>query len=98
MNCNTKNCIYVLFCNSCNGTYVGQSGDELRSRTRVHRQHINTISDISLCVSKHIALCAMNVSPQFKILPIYKMKTEDTQGRLAMERHFIDKLKPSLNR
>lgn len=98
MDCDTKNFIYVLFCGSCNSRYVGQSGDLCRSRVRVHRQHINTISPLSLHVSRHIAECAKNIYPQFKILPIYKMRTESLQERLEMEKRFITMLKPSLNR
>ena len=98
MDCNTRNFIYVLFCNSCDASYVGQSGDELRSRTRVHRQHINNITHLSLPISRHIAECATNVYPKFKILPIYKMKTDNTQDRLNMEKHFMEKLKPTFNK
>ena len=97
MNCNSRNLIYVLFCNGCNQRYVGQSGDELRSRCRVHRQHISNPEDAPLFVSKHIKQCAGSLEPSFRILPIYKMKTEDKDQRIKMEMHFITKLCPSLN-
>ena len=97
MNCNSKNLIYVLFCNGCNQRYVGQSGDELRSRCRVHRQHISNPNEAPLFVSKHINQCAHSIVPSFQILPIYKMKTEDKDQRIRMEHHFINKLCPSLN-
>ena len=98
MNCNSKNLIYVLFCNSCNARYVGQSGCELRSRATGHRQNIREKDKAFLYVSKHIGDCAHSMDPPFRILPIYKMKSENEEERLKMERHFIIKLKPSLNR
>ena len=97
MNCNTKNLIYVLFCNGCNQRYVGQSGDELRNRCRVHRQHIKNPETAPLPLSKHISQCASSKDPQFYMLPIYKMKNENKDQRLKMEQHFIQKLCPSLN-
>ena len=98
MNCNTKNCIYALFCNSCQLFYIGETSTEIRSRVTVHRQQIETISHVSLHVSKHIAQCARSLYPKFKILPIYKMKTDSKHDRLKMEEHFISKLRPQLNR
>ena len=97
MNCNSRNLIYVLFCNGCNQRYVGQSGDELRSRCRVHRQHIKNPETAPLNLSKHISQCATSKDPQFRIFPIYKMQCEDKDQRLRMEQHFINKLCPSLN-
>ena len=97
MSCNSRNLIYVLFCNGCNKRYVGQTGDELRSRVRLHRQHINSPENAPLYVSTHINQCARQTEPKFHILPIYKVKVDDDSKRARIEKQFIQKLCPALN-
>ena len=97
MDCNTKNCIYVLICEGCTAFYIGQTND-LRLRINLHRNDIKYGK--KLYVDKHIHVCAKNKDLQFKVMPFFKLKgTNDTQtDREGMEKHFIDKYSPSLNR
>ena len=46
MNCESENLIYVLICKACDEYYIGQTGDKLRSRCRVHRQGVTNNSSI----------------------------------------------------
>ena len=82
MTCNSKNLIYMIFCINCTDTmYLGETGDTLRSRARVHRQQIHDPTIMNLKVSHHIHNCTkhIDVDEKFKILPIYKMPTEDVK-------------------
>lgn len=96
MNCDTENCIYVLVCVNCNKFYIGETNN-LRLRTNLHRDHIK--NNIGLNVSKHVHNCAnsKNLDKSFKIMPFYKVNTDDAQFRLTMEEYFIKKFKPALN-
>ena len=46
---------------------------------------------------QHIATCAGLEEPNFIVIPFYKMNDDDRTKRLLMEKHFIEKFKPSLN-
>ena len=94
---NDSNLIYVLTCNGCDKYYIGQTGDTLRSRTRIHRQQINDTSTSFIFASKHIAECAVNLGIKFKIFPFYKMQSNSKADRIAKEEYFIKKMEAQLN-
>ena len=96
MNCESENLIYAIFCNSCNKYYIGDTGDKLRNRIRVHRQGVTNNS--SIAVDRHIYTCAKSVDDKFKVIPFYKMKSNNRTERLEKEAYFIAKHKPELNR
>ncbi len=96
MDCTSRNVIYLMKCCGCHKTYVGETGDLLRNRMRVHRQQIKDEDKRILNVSHHIANCA-GKEPYFNIFPIYKMNTPNILLRREKEQVFIRKLKPSLN-
>ena len=96
MDCNSSNLIYVITCAGCNGQYIGETGDVLRNRVRVHRQHINDANTRQLKVSEHIDKCS-NKEPKFWIFPFYKLSNSDTTFRREKEQFFIRKAKPTLN-
>ena len=96
MNCSTKNVIYVLVCCGCKKIYIGETKTDLRTRVRLHRSNI--INNVGLYVSQHIFECTSQLDLKFKIMPIYKMGTEDTLSRKLKEKQFIDKFQPELNR
>lgn len=97
MDCDSKNVIYVIKCSGCTKTYIGQTGDKLRNRVRVHRQHVNDSRYRILRVSQHIADCTTRV-PAFYITPFYKMGSGTTDiERECKELFFIKRFKPSLN-
>lgn len=97
MSCISKNIIYVLFCNSCRKSYIGESSDFLNMRINTHRQQIKDSNLRHLLVSRHIFECNPNVALPFKIMPIYKMHNENPIQRLSVESDLIKKYKPSLN-
>ncbi len=96
MNCNSSNLIYVITCTGCNGQYIGETGDILRNRVRVHRQHVNDPNTRQLIVSEHIDNCA-KTEPKFYVFPFLKLNNNDTILRREKEQFFIRKFKPTLN-
>ena len=98
MTCYSTNLLYVLICSGCKNEYIGETGDTLRAKMRVHRQQIQDDNYRILHVSKHIHECAKEFHPQFKVMPFYKMSPDSTKiEREVKERQFIKKCKPSLN-
>ena len=97
MNCDSTNLIYVLICMGCDKYYIGETGDKLRNRTRVHRQGVQ--NNTSLFVDQHISECAINMTPMFKIFPFYSMLPNSTKtDRLVKEEYFRKKFKADFNR
>ena len=41
MDCTSQNLVYCMKCNGCGKDYIGQTGDQLKTRMTVHRQQIN---------------------------------------------------------
>ena len=95
--CQSKNLIYCITCNGCSKQYIGETGDTLRNRMTVHRQHIRESKYQILYVSKHIAACAQGILPQFSITPFYKMQNYEEFARKNKEKYFISVFKPELN-
>ena len=93
--CTTKNVIYVLICENCGEEYIGETGNQLKTRITVHRQQIRDENVRHLYVSKHIYQCGKG---KFKIFPFYKIKQDDEMERKMKEKLFINKFKPQLNR
>ena len=96
MSCDSENLIYVIFCNACNQYSLGETGDKLRSRTRVHRQGITNNSSIG--VDRHIYRCAKSLTEKYTVIPFFKMKSASRAERLEKEAYFISKFNPELNR
>lgn len=94
MNCETQNLIYIITCNGCKKQYVGETGNELKTRMTLHRQHIRHPECRKLGVSKHIAECGRG---GFTVFPFYKMDKEITSHRRNKETYFINIMKPELN-
>ena len=95
MNCKTKNVIYCMTCDGCGENYIGQTGNKVSDRVRVHKQQIRDPSVRNTACSEHFDVCGRG---QFKIFPFYKVKEESEQLRRAKEQYFISKFKPKLNR
>ena len=93
-----KNVVYVMKCGGCGEEYIGETGNLLRQRVTIHNQQIRDPKTRMLKVSEHIANCAHNLNPKYKIFPFYKMYSESTTLRRAKEKFFINTLKPKLNR
>jgi len=97
MSCETKNVIYVIRCCGCQKEYIGETGDFLRKRMTVHRQHINDKNERILFVSEHISECAMSLAPSFSVFPLLKIHTDNVSLRREKERYFIRLFQPALN-
>ena len=95
--CQTKNLIYCITCQGCKRQYIGETGDILRNRVRVHRQQIRQKEYRQLKLSEHLEQCAGSIEPCFLITPFYKMNVEDKMKRCLKEEFFINKFKPELN-
>ena len=96
--CTSRNLIYCMTCNGCGKKYIGETGGILRNRMTLHRQHIREKKYQILNVSKHISICAKGISPEFHVVPFYKLKTDNENQRKIKEKHFIDIFQPELNR
>ena len=94
MSCNTKNVIYVITFPGYNEFYIGETGNTLLARVRVHKQHINTPEFRQIALSEHYDVCGHK---QFHIFPFYKLTGGDNICRREKEKHFIRTLKPKLN-
>ena len=81
MSCNVLNCIYAIKCGGCRECYIGETNN-FRSRTNLHKDHIRR--GVGLNVSLHIKNCNahhVEEKDQFKIMPIFKIKKDDTALR-----------------
>ncbi|XP_062612861.1 uncharacterized protein LOC134274600 [Saccostrea cucullata] len=54
MTCESKNVIYCITCAGCGQFYIGETGTTLRTRIRIHRQHINQPEYRKINVSGHL--------------------------------------------
>lgn len=98
ISCTSSNLIYAITCSGCGENYIGQTGDTLRHRMTVHRQHIREPKYQCIPVSEHISRCASNKTPNFKVFPLYKFyKKTVEKERETKEKLFILKYKPLLN-
>jgi hypothetical protein len=89
LDCNSQNLIYLIKCAGCNKTYVGQTGDTLRHRMTLHRNQINCDNYRHLPISKHLWQCANLLTPNFFVIPFFKIKSNNIGIRLAIERMYI---------
>ena len=92
MNCMVRNVIYVIICNGCGQSYIGETTC-LRERTNAHRSNSNDENRALMEVSRHLYNCGQS----FKICPIFKLKDECKILRLFKENSLIKLLKPDLN-
>ena len=69
MNCDTKNCIYVINCPHCDLIYIGETCD-LKARMNVHRNH-NKSENAPLFVNQHIAKHTRTMDVEFKVMPFF---------------------------
>lgn len=94
MSCQTRNLIYVITCSGCGELYIGETGNTLRERIRIHKQHINSPEYRKIKLSEHLDVCGKK---SFTVFPFYKMCECNTSERREKEKHFIRIYKPKLN-
>ena len=54
MDCNTRNCVYVIKCNGCSKIYIGETSN-FRLRVNLHKDHIRQGENAPLYVNRHIS-------------------------------------------
>ena len=86
MSCDSKNLIYCIICGGCEEFYIGETGSILRTRIRIHKQHINQPEYRKIKLSEHLDKCG---NGHFSVIPIYKLYTNSVLGRREKEKHFI---------
>ncbi|OOY72080.1 GIY-YIG nuclease family protein [Solemya velum gill symbiont] len=94
MTCKSRNLIYCITCPTCDENYIGQTGNSLCERVRVHKQQIKHPHTRQIPLSEHLDICGAG---SFKIIPIYKCRSDDSVSRLQMERYFTQLFRPKLN-
>ena len=77
MDCDSRNLIYCIVCSGCGEKYIGQTGDILRNGVRFHKLQILGEDKRMLGMSKHVSKCSQNHFPNFKIIPLFKMKSDN---------------------
>ena len=100
LTCQTKNVIYVMFCNGCDATYIGETGQHFNKRLSSHRTGINRSEHRKLQVSDHIYRCpgTQNLTIKFKAAPFFKMPLNCSRiEREFKEAFFQKKIFPSLH-
>ena len=84
-----------MICMGCNEYYVGETGDLLKSRFTVHRQHMNLpYKDAPVKADPHVQSCGKG---KYKVFPFFKPKETTTIYRRQQEKRWINILKPKLN-
>ena len=94
-NCDSKNVIYILMCNTCDWFYLGQT-ISLKQRIRKHKSDVFHPQN-SFCkkCSEHLRDCSKMKEPFFRIYPfLYESKKELREFK---EKRFIMRWKPQLN-
>ena len=94
MSCASQNVIYCIICGGCGQFYIGETGTTLRTRIRIHKQHINQPEYRKMKLSEHLDICG---NGKFSVIPLYKLYTDSVLERREKEKHFIQFLKPTLN-
>lgn len=94
LNCKSRNLIYCITCPTCLENYIGQTGNALSERVRVHRQQIRSPETRNIPLSEHLDNCGKG---HFWIFPFYKMSELTTSKRISKEDFFVKMFNPSLN-
>ena len=89
-NCDSKNCVYLIYCNFCNAFYIGQTED-LKKRFSAHKSKIINFKPFSNSfdsISTHFNLKFHNYLLNFSFFVI-QTDIEDKSERLNIEMFFI---------
>ena len=93
--CNSRNVLYVAFCNYCVDNYLGKTG-YTKQRISKHASDVRNPhnSNCKKAVT-HFGKCSKMKEPFFTLLPFYY--ADDPGFRHHMEKRFIMQWKPTLN-
>ena len=93
--CKSRNVIYIIVCGGCLEFYVGETGDIIRIRFTVHRQHMKlNYVDAPVKADPHFRCCGHG---KYEVFPFFRPKYNNVIYRRAQEKRWINKLKPKLN-
>lgn len=93
-NCKSENMVYCITCVGCKENYIGQTGNQISERIRVHKQQIRHPKYRQIPLSKHLDECA---GGKFKFFPLYRCINGTETYRKELEKKFIRIFKPKLN-
>ena len=94
--CTSRNLVYVIVCRGCNEFYIGETGDMLKNRFTVHRQHmLLDYNDAPVKADPHLRTCGKG---NYYVFPFFRPGRSNSSYRRAQESRWIKKLNPSLNR
>ena len=66
--CTSRNLVYVIVCRGCNEFYIGETGDMLKNRFTVHRQHMSLdYNDAPVKADPHLRTCGKGNYYVFRI-------------------------------
>ena len=96
LNCNSRNLIYLIHCDSCGAQYVGETGRTLRERFNGHRTDVRLSKRTNVAV--HFDGCLCNFEQHCKLYPIEEIPdtlSQEANKKLRLEREnfWIRKLK-----
>ena len=94
MTCKSTNLIYCITCVNCHEHYIGQTGNSVNERVRVHKEQIKRPEYRKIPLSEHLDRCGKG---KFKIMPLFKCNRKSDIYREEMERHLISIFRPMLN-
>ena len=94
-NCESSNLIYVVICQWCKETFIGETGCLVKERINIYRQHIRQPQYEQLAVEEHLRTCREG---KFHMFLFFKIIQENKSLRKSYENYFIAKFKPLLNR
>ena len=94
LNCKSSNLIYCIKCCGCDEIYIGQTGNTICERVRIHKQQIRSPYTRKIPLSQHIDVCGKGL---FNVFPFYKMKDTSSTKRLLKEEYFTKLFQPKLN-
>ena len=85
--CKSQNLCYCITCKGCGKNYIGQTGNKLCERARIHKQQIRDPSTRNCPCSEHIEMAIFLFFPFYKILNLENLKSI-----------YINIFNPSLNK
>ena len=84
-NCGTSNVVYLITCNACSVSYVGETDNQLRTRLNNHRSDIRHYNDTQVTrhfneTGHHMPICELQSWNQghFLTTPHWKPSTDGT--------------------
>ena len=111
-NCGTSNVVYLITCNACSVSYVGETGNQLRTRLNNHRSDIRHYNDTQ--VARHFneaghsyadLLITILESLHFTLLSLkmqmnfqmYTLQEQFNQGHFLTTPHWIPSTDGTMN-